>query len=187
MTIINRRQFVEVCAGAAGAALLPTLAHAAGSAPSVHFPTDPRQRVSVAAYPFREFIVGWKGWDGKSPSKVPFAQQIELKDFAAHVAEKFNIHKIEPWSEHLLSLEASYLDETRDAASKAGCGFANLAADGDNSLYSPDSGPAPPSAYAAGAPVPPSSPAPKAARPRKSFSWGRRGLTASIMSPWSVF
>jgi len=41
----------------------------------------------VAAYSFREFIVGRKGWDGKTPSSVPLSQQMELKDSAAHVAE----------------------------------------------------------------------------------------------------
>jgi sugar phosphate isomerase/epimerase len=140
VTIINRRQFVEVCAGAAGAALLPTFAHAAASAPSVHFPTDPRQRVSVAAYPFREFIVGWKGWDGKTPSSVPRAQQIELKDFAAHVAEKFNVHKIEPWGRVFPSTDPKYLEQFRAAVLKAGSAVVDIAVDDEYSQYSPDAG-----------------------------------------------
>src|ERR1700730_3595175 len=111
MNSINRRQFVEVCAGAAaGATLLPALARAASASPSVQFPSDPRERVAVAEYPFREFIVGWKGWDGKSPSSIPASQQIELKDFAAHVVAKFNVHKIEPWSRIFPSTEPRYLD-----------------------------------------------------------------------------
>jgi len=61
-----------------------------------------------------------------------------LKDFAAHVATKFNIRRVEPWSEHFLSVEPGYLDEIRDAASKAGSSFADIAADGDNSIYSAD-------------------------------------------------
>src|SRR5258705_2559786 len=91
MSPTTRRQFVEQCASAtAGAMLLPVFARADSSGPSIHFPTDPRERVAVAAYPFREFIVGWKGWDRNTPSKVPRGQQMELKDFVAHVAEKFN-------------------------------------------------------------------------------------------------
>lgn len=138
MTMFNRRQFVEVCAGATGAALLPNLARAASSGPSVHFPSDPRQRVSVAAYPFREFIVGWKGWDGKTPSSVPRAQQIELKDFAAHVAEKFNVHNIEPWGRVFPSTDPKYLEQFRTAVEKAGSAVVDIAVDDEYSQYSPD-------------------------------------------------
>jgi sugar phosphate isomerase/epimerase len=63
-----------------------------------------------------------------------------LKDFAAHIVEKFHIRKIEPWSEHFLSLEPGYLDEIRNAATSAGSSFADVAADGENSIYSNDSG-----------------------------------------------
>lgn len=140
MNILNRRQFVAVCAGAAGATLLPNLARGAGSEPSVHFPSDPRQRVAVAAYPFREFIVGWKGWDGKTPSPVPRAQQIELQDFAAHVAEKFNIHKIEPWGRVFPSTDPKYLERFRAAVQKAESAVVDIAVDDEYSQYSPDAG-----------------------------------------------
>ncbi|MCU1271947.1 MAG: hypothetical protein JWN74_3241 [Acidobacteriaceae bacterium] len=139
ISTMNRRQFVEVCAGAAaGATLLPALARAASASPSVQFPSDPRERVAVAAYPFREFIVGWKGWDGKSPSSIPAAQQIELKDFAAHVAEKFNIHKIEPWSQVFPSTEPTYLEQLRAAVDKPGSAVLDIAVDGEDSQYSSD-------------------------------------------------
>jgi sugar phosphate isomerase/epimerase len=106
--------------------------------PSVHFPSDPRARVAVAAYPFREYIVGWKGWDGKTPSTVPASQQIELKDFAAHVVEKFNVRRIEPWSPVFPSTDAKYLDEFRESIEKAGSGVADIAVDAGHSQYSPD-------------------------------------------------
>jgi len=135
----TRREFLEQCAAAAaGAWLLPGMARAADSQPSVKFPTTPRERVAVAAYPFREFIVGWKGWDGNSPSSVPAAQQIELKDFAAHVAAKFNVHKIEPWSRVFPSTDPKYLDEFRNAVEKAGSGVVDIAADEEHSQYSAD-------------------------------------------------
>ena len=139
MNRTTRRHFVEQCASAAAAAwLLPELARASNSAPSVKFPTDPRARVAVAAYPFREFIVGWKGWDGKSPSAVPAGQQMELKDFAAHVAEKFNVHNIEPWSRIFPSTDRKYLDELRAAVEKAHSAIVDIAVDGENSQYSMD-------------------------------------------------
>jgi sugar phosphate isomerase/epimerase len=101
--------------------------------PHIVFPSAPHDRIAVASYPFREFIAGQHDDKSVASAKMP------LEDFAAHVATKFNIRRLEPWSEHFLSLEPGYLDEIRDTASKAGSSFADIAADGDNSLYSPDS------------------------------------------------
>jgi sugar phosphate isomerase/epimerase len=100
--------------------------------PHVAFPTSPRDRIAVASYPFREFIAG------QHDEKALMASKMPLKDFAPQVLAKFNVRRVEPWSEHFLSLEPAYIDEIRNAASKAGCSFANIAADGDHSLYSPD-------------------------------------------------
>jgi sugar phosphate isomerase/epimerase len=140
MNATKRRQFIAQCAGvAAGAWLLPGFARAAGrSEPSVKFPSLPRERVAVAAYPFREFIVGWKGWDGKTPSSVPASRQIELKDFAGHVAEKFKVHKIEPWSRVFPSTDPKYLGQFRAAVEKARSAVVDIAVDGEYSQYSPD-------------------------------------------------
>src|SRR5580692_4436382 len=140
MRATSRRQFLGQCAGAAaGAWLLPDLARAAAkSAPSVHFPSEPRQRVAVAAYPFREFIVGWKGWDGKTPSTVPVSQQMELKDFAAHVAEKFNVHHIEPWSPVFPSTDPKYLEQFRAAVERAHSSVVDIAVDQGHSQYAMD-------------------------------------------------
>jgi sugar phosphate isomerase/epimerase len=121
-----------------GAWLLPGLARGADFGPSVKFPTTPRDRVAVAAYPFREFIAGWKGWDGKTPSTVPASQQIELKDFAAHVAAKFNVHKIEPWSPIFPSTDPKYLEHFRAAVEKAGSAVVDIAVDGGYSQYAMD-------------------------------------------------
>jgi len=139
MSATTRRQFVlQSTITAAGVCLLPGRTRAASSVPSVHFPSAPRDRVAVAAYPFREFIVGWKGWDGNSPSKVPRAQQMELKDFAAHVAEKFNVHKIEPWSPIFPSTDPKYLEQFRAAVEKAGSAVVDIAVDGGHSQYAID-------------------------------------------------
>ena len=92
----------------------------------------------MAAYPFREFIVGWKGWDGKTPSKVPASEQIELKDFAAHAVEKFNVHKIEPWSPVFPSTDPQYLEQFRSAVEKAESAIVNIAVDQGHSQYAMD-------------------------------------------------
>lgn len=139
MGATTRRTFVEQCAAiSVGTWLLPDFARAASNGPAVQFPTAPRERVAVAAYPFREFIVGWKGWDGNTPSPVPAAKQMELKNFAAHVAEKFNVHKIELWSPLFPSREPRYLDELRAATEKAHSAVVDIAASVDHSQYADD-------------------------------------------------
>lgn len=139
MNVTNRRQFLAQCAAIGAAAWFsPELMLGSASGPSIHFPSAARDRVAVAAYPFREFIVGWKGWDGKTPSTVPAAQQMELKDFAAHVAEKFNIHHIEPWSPIFPSTDSKYLEQFRAAVEKARSSVIDIAVDAQHSQYSPD-------------------------------------------------
>jgi len=139
MSATSRRRFIAQCAGgAAGTFLFPRFSSESASGPSVNFPGNPRQRVAVAAYPFREFIAGWKGWDGKTPSTVPADQQIALKDFAAHVAAKFNVHHIEPWSPIFPSTDSKYLEEFRTAVEKAESSVVDIAVDGRYSQYSAD-------------------------------------------------
>jgi sugar phosphate isomerase/epimerase len=139
MNRTNRRTFLGQCAAAAaGAWFLPLSADAAErSGPAIKFPSDPRQRVAVAAYPFREFIVSWKESDGKSRA-VPASQQIELKDFAAHVAQRFNVYQIELWSRVFPSTDAKYLEQFRAAVEKAHAAIVDIAVDDEYSQYSPD-------------------------------------------------
>jgi sugar phosphate isomerase/epimerase len=103
------------------------VAWGAESHPNIHFPEQARERVAIASYPFRDFVAGAK--DGVGAGKM------ELKDFAAHVGEKFNIRKIEPWSEHFRSLDAKYLGEIRAAVEKTGGMIVNIAVDGEQSPY----------------------------------------------------
>jgi len=51
---------------------------------------------------------------------------------------KFNIKKIEPWSEHFRSLDKGYLEELRAAVAQAGGAIVNIAVDGEHSPYSAD-------------------------------------------------
>ncbi len=108
--------------------LAPALARAS-SAPNLQFPSQPRERIAIASYPFREFIAG-------EESKA--AKPMDLKDFAAHVIEKFQINKIEPWTGHFPSTDPKYLAEFRAAVEKAGAAVVNIAVDGDHSPYAAD-------------------------------------------------
>jgi sugar phosphate isomerase/epimerase len=102
--------------------------------PSVKFPTAARERIAIASYPFRGVIVGRDDGPNPPPSKM------DLKDFSAHMAAKFNITKIEPWSNHFRSHDREYLEEIRLSVAKAGGAIVDIAADGRHSPYSEDRG-----------------------------------------------
>jgi sugar phosphate isomerase/epimerase len=125
----NRRDFLTGMAFAAGTMLVPTLSSAANR-PSVAFPANPRERISICSYPFREFIAGDRHKDG-NPS-------MDLKDFAADVVEKFNVKKIEPWTHHFPSTDPDYLQDFRKGLEKAGASVANMAVDTHDSFYAND-------------------------------------------------
>jgi sugar phosphate isomerase/epimerase len=63
---------------------------------------------------------------------------MDLKDFAAHCGEKFNVRKIEPWNRHFRSTDSKYLEEFRGAIEKSRGAVVNIAVDGDHSPYSMD-------------------------------------------------
>src|SRR6266478_1055435 len=106
-------------------------AFAADAGPSMRFPAVAQERIAIASYPFRDFIVGREDKAGSG--------KMALKEFAAHVSAKFNIKKIEPWSAHFLTLEKAYLERLRAAVAKAGGAIVNIAVDGEHSPYAADS------------------------------------------------
>jgi len=110
---------------------LPRVAHGASSSPNLIFPTAPRERIAIASYPFRNFITG-------GDSKPDGTPRMDLKDFAAHVKEKFGINKVEPWTGHFPSADAKYLEQFRTAVDKAGAQIINIAVDGESSPYAAD-------------------------------------------------
>jgi sugar phosphate isomerase/epimerase len=63
---------------------------------------------------------------------------MELKDFAAHVAEKFSVHHIEPWSPIFPSTDPKYLEQFRVAVEKAKSSVVDIAVDGGHSQYALD-------------------------------------------------
>ena len=112
--------------------MLPSMVTASADTaqPSMRFPEQPRERIAIASYPFREYVAGRKDALG--------GHKLELKDFSAHVADKFNISKIEPWSEHFRSLDQNYLQVIRAGVEKAGGMIVNIAVDGEHSPYAAD-------------------------------------------------
>ena len=123
--LLSRRHFIaQSAATAVCASVLPaSLTAAEKSGPDIKFPGQPRERIAIASYPFRDFI------GAASEHKV------ELHDFAAHVISKFNINKIEPWTGHFPSTDPKYLDQFRAAVEKAHAQIGNIAVDGEASPY----------------------------------------------------
>lgn len=136
MSSLTRREFAAKVSALATATLLKGTSLAASERePHISFPTSPRDRISVASYPFRAYIdaPGNRDRDSKLPG-------MDLKDFAAEVVRKFSIHNIEPHSRHFRSLESEYLAEFRKALQTAKVQVVNIAVDGPDSFYDADSG-----------------------------------------------
>ncbi len=109
-------------------------AFASDSGPSVRFPSQVRDRIAVASYPFRDFIVSQDQQPAGSEARI------ELKDFPTHVVSKFNIHNVELWTGHFPSTDASYLQQFQSALDQAKARVVDIAVDGENSPYAADRG-----------------------------------------------
>ena len=134
---INRRTFLSISAACAAESIVGGLSHAnaASQSPHVKFPTDPRSRIAISAWAFRSIIDAPQN-DERDP-KLP---GMDMKDFAAHVREKFSIVNIEPYNRYFKSLEPAYLDQFRNALEKGGSHAVNIAADMDTSYFDADAG-----------------------------------------------
>ena len=131
----TRRQFLTQSAMVTAGALLSSLdATAYPTQPNITFPANPRDRLAVASYPFRDFILPAE-YVSASASTAP---KMELIEFAAHVKSRFNLNKIEPWSSHFRSLEPKYLDDFRTALDRAKSLLVDIAYDGQHSFYAAD-------------------------------------------------
>ena len=131
----TRREFLSQSAAlAAGTILFPALARASASQPNVNFPTSVRDRLAVASYPFRDFILPAK----YATEALKSTPKMEITEFAAHVIERFHINKIEPWSAHFRSLEPKYLADFRVALDRAKASVVDIAVDGEHSFYAVD-------------------------------------------------
>jgi sugar phosphate isomerase/epimerase len=136
MDSLTRRSFLgKLSALTAGGVIASGMPHAFGSVPSPHisFPSGPRDRISVASYPFRAYI--------ESPGNHDRDRTLpgmDLTDFAAEVVKKFDVHNIEPHSRHFRSLDSAYLASFREALEKSGVKVVDIAVDGPDSIYDPD-------------------------------------------------
>jgi len=138
MENFSRRDLIKraaaMSATLAGAVGNPTL-FARPSGPHLDFPTEPRDRLAVASYPFRAFIErpGARSRDRKQPG-------MDLEQFAGMVVKRFNVRNIEPLSTHFRSLEMGYVHELRESVEKAGAHVINIPVDELRSFYDPDAG-----------------------------------------------
>lgn len=81
--------------------------------PHAVFPSNPRERLAVASWPFRKLVDPKKG-------------TLPLLDFPKMIADRFGVHGIEPLEEHFLSTDAGYLEQFRTAVEKAGSRVVNI-------------------------------------------------------------
>jgi sugar phosphate isomerase/epimerase len=143
---ISRREFaaklgVSAAAAAAigararadlGESLAPARADE-GNGPHVNFPTAPRDRLAVAAWPFRAYI--------ESPTnseRDPKKPGMDLKDFGAYVVKTFDVRGIEPYNLHFSSTTPEYLNEFKERLTIANARAVNIAVDQEKSFYDPD-------------------------------------------------
>jgi len=138
---ISRRHFAKALgASAAGLAVGGTftssLARAGAGAentPHVNFPAATRDRLAVAAWPFRAYISSPTNSD-RDPKKPG----MDLKDFGAYVAKTFNVHGIEPYNLHFSSTAPQYLLDFQEALLRANVRAVNIAVDQEKSFYDAD-------------------------------------------------
>jgi sugar phosphate isomerase/epimerase len=134
---LSRRAFLEKISVLTAGGL--TAASAVGGLPDselephIIFPTHPRERISIASYPFRAYILSPDNRD--RDTTLP---GMNLLEFPAHVVAKFNIHNIEPHSRHFTSLQPDYLDDFRQILLKNKVRAVNIAVNTVNSFYDPD-------------------------------------------------
>jgi sugar phosphate isomerase/epimerase len=144
MDLLTRRAFLEkLSALTAGGIIACGVRDAFGagqsdklavSQPHIAFPRAPRDRISVASYPFRAYIDG-----PTNHERDPSLPGMDLKDFAGEVVKKFNVHNIEPHNRHFRSLDPAYLGSFREELEKTSVKVVNIAVDGQDSFYDEDS------------------------------------------------
>ncbi|HXJ07807.1 MAG TPA: sugar phosphate isomerase/epimerase family protein [Candidatus Acidoferrum sp.] len=133
----TRRAFLEklsiLAAGGIAAANVPNALARTDSVPTILFPAAPRDRISIASYPFRAYIESPANRD--RDSSLP---GMNLFEFPAHVVATFKIHNIEPHSRHFTSTQPDYLDEFRKILQKTKVRVVNIAVGATKSFYDMD-------------------------------------------------
>ena len=124
----TRREFVIGAALTSGGVKLATAA-----APRMIFPVKPRERMAVASYSFRSLIDTPRNKD-----RVPPKDLIALRDFAAVIAHRYDVHGVELLGQHFPSREPAYLQELRAAVNSAGSRIVNIPTSVGGSVYDTD-------------------------------------------------
>ncbi len=137
MTSLTRRTFLEKLSALAAGGIIantpPAVFVAGQPGPHVEFPTAPRDRISVASYPFRAYIDAPNNRD--RDHKLP---GMTLLQFPSEVVAKFGVHNIEPLAQHFQSTDSAYLETFREALQKANAHIANVPTDIRQSFYDAD-------------------------------------------------
>ncbi len=140
---ISRRTFAKTLGTAATSAAVGAtfgeglawgaMPNPAENVPNVNFPTAARDRIAVAAWPFRAYINSLTNSD-RDPKKPG----MDLKDFGTYVVKTFNVHGIEPYNLHFSSTSSEYLQEFKERLASAKAHAVNIAVDQETSFYDPD-------------------------------------------------
>lgn len=139
MNLFSRRKFISNSAVAAGAMVLPSdfssnpFNALAWPAPSIKFPTIPRERLAVASWPFRKEIISLS--NEYRDNSIP---GMDLRIFAAGVRQKFGVPGVEPLSIHFSSTDDRYLKQFRDGIEKAGVSVVDIPVDNSDSYCDPN-------------------------------------------------
>jgi len=142
MKQFTRRSVLQTSAAwVAGAMALPKVPAAWASAsapqmkePHLKFPATPRDRLSIASWPFRaEIESATNEYRDKKRSGM------DLRDFAVKVRETFGVHGVEPLSAHFPSTDDAYLKGFREATEKVSVHVVNIPVHNAYSFYDPDS------------------------------------------------
>src|SRR5437763_9235699 len=124
----NRRDFLIA------SALIAAGRRLAAAEPAIRFPTAPRERLAMASYSLRAVLDSPRN---RARANAP-AALIDIKDFPAFAASRFQLRNLEVLGQHLGSTEPAYLAEFRAAVQSAGCQVVNIPTSIGASLYDPD-------------------------------------------------
>src|SRR5262249_25189631 len=134
MKNFSRREFLQSASIVSiGLSPSPATSLPLPAKPDLTFPPEPRARLAVTSWPFREFI--------DSPTnryRRPETPRMDLKDFPGMVATKFGVHNICPLAAHFRSTDPAYLEAFRQSVQQAGSHLVDLGL-GQGSFWDSDS------------------------------------------------
>lgn len=133
---LPRRTFLKSSALVAGAASFHDwniLLAEQARAPHLQIPKSPRERISVATWPFRAEIVSPTN-EYRNP-KIP---GMDLVDFCANVPKTFSVTQIEPLNSHFSDTKSAYISHFRNTLEEAGVRVVNIPVDNEHSYYDAD-------------------------------------------------